>query len=87
MKKLIRKNDTTTHGGKILGDFSHTDFNGEPLVGVGHRVFCPLCKASFPILEGSETFTMNGVPVALEGMKTACGATLIAGDPKGEVIR
>lgn len=86
MKRIIRKNDTTTHGGQILEAFSNTNLNGHPIVGVGHLVFCPLCLGTFPILQGSETFTMNGTAVALEGIPTACGATLVAGDPKGQVI-
>ncbi len=41
-------------------------------------VFCPLCKGEFPIIECSDTYRVNGIPVALDGMKTACGASLIA---------
>jgi len=41
-------------------------------------VECPLCKGSFPIIEGSESMKVQGIPIALEGMKTSCGAILIA---------
>jgi uncharacterized Zn-binding protein involved in type VI secretion len=86
MKDVIRLGDLTTHGGVVLQAFSHTDLNGKPIAGVGHNVSCPLCKGIFPIAEGSSTYAVDGIPVALDGMKTACGATLIASGPKGAVI-
>jgi PAAR motif len=45
---------------------------------VGHKVYCPKCKGTYPIIEGMPTTTVYGKGVALEGMKTACGAALIA---------
>ena len=86
MKDIIRLGDTTTHGGVVLEAFPQTDLNGKPIAGVGHKVSCPLCKGVFPIVEGSNTYTISDIPVALDGMKTACGAVLIASAPKGAVI-
>ena len=86
MKDIIRLGDTTTHGGIVLEAFPQTDLNGKPIAGVGHKVSCPLCKGVFPIAEGSNTYTVSDIPVALDGMKTACGAVLIASAPKGAVI-
>lgn len=37
------------------------------------------------MLEAFENTNLNGKPVALNGMKTACGASLIATGPKGNV--
>ncbi|WP_417220247.1 PAAR domain-containing protein [Achromobacter spanius] len=37
------------------------------------------------VLEAFENTNLNGKPVALNGMKTACGASLIAAGPKGNV--
>ncbi|MGA3679049.1 PAAR domain-containing protein [Pseudomonas graminis] len=85
MKDIIRLGDLTTHGGVVLQAFPQTDLNGKPIAGVGHNVSCPLCKGIFPIAEGSSTYTVDGIPVALDGMKTACGAALIASGPKGAV--
>lgn len=51
---------------------------GQPIAYVGHKVQCPLCKGAFPIIEGVLTTTFYGKGVALAGMKTACGAVLIA---------
>ncbi|AVE40888.1 PAAR domain-containing protein [Providencia stuartii] len=45
---------------------------------VGDQVSCPKCKGIYAIVEGSATMKYNGKSLALEGMKTACGATLIA---------
>jgi uncharacterized Zn-binding protein involved in type VI secretion len=86
MKDAIRLGDSTTHGGKVLEAFSQTDLNGKPIAGVGHKVSCPLCKGIFPIAEGSGIYTVDGTPIALDGMKTACGAALIASGPKGAVV-
>ena len=41
-------------------------------------VACPKCEGTYPIVEGDPSCTINGTPVAFEGHKTACGATLIS---------
>ncbi|GLX90384.1 hypothetical protein Pfra02_29520 [Pseudomonas fragi] len=87
MKDIICLGDSTTHGGGVLETFSRTDLNGKPIAGVGHNVSCPLCKGVSPIAEGSATYSVDGIAVALDGMKTACGAALIARGPKGAVNR
>ncbi|MNT56431.1 hypothetical protein D3C72_1937300 [compost metagenome] len=46
---------------------------------------CPKCKGVFPIVEGSGHLRVDGTPVALEGMKTACGASLISSGSLGAV--
>ena len=51
---------------------------GKPIAYIGHMTYCPKCKGSFAIVEGVTTTTFYGNGVALEGMKTACGAILIA---------
>ena len=87
MKDIIRLGDSSTHGGVVLEAFSQTDLNSKPIAGVGHMVSCPLCKGIFPIVEGSATYAVDGIAVALDEMKTACGASLIASGPKGAVSR
>lgn len=56
-----------------------------PIAGIGNMVMCPKCGGPFPIIEGADNYEVNGVKVALRGMKTACGAVLIAGDPRTQV--
>jgi hypothetical protein len=52
---------------------------GKPIAYIGHKVHCPKCKGDYPIVEGVMTTTFYGKGVAVAGMKTSCGATLIAG--------
>jgi uncharacterized Zn-binding protein involved in type VI secretion len=76
--EIIRQGDPTDHGGTVL-EGSLTDIcHGKPISYMGHMVQCPKCKGSFPIIEGVLTTTFYGKGVAVAGMKTACGATLIA---------
>ncbi|MFL1552111.1 PAAR domain-containing protein [Pseudomonas sp. D47] len=82
---IIRLDDTTSHGGRLIEAFSQTDLNGKPMAGLGHKVECPLCKGVFPISEGSALLDVDGVAVALHGMKTDCGASLISSNPQGSV--
>ncbi len=51
---------------------------GKPIAAIGHKVYCPKCRGNYPIVEGVMTSTVYGKGVAVEGMKTSCGATLIA---------
>lgn len=81
---IIRLGDSTDHGGKVIEAFSQTNLNGKPMAGVGHGVDCPKCNGTFPITEGSALLDVEGVPVALNGMKTACGASLISSSPQGD---
>ena len=76
--EIIRKGDPTNHGGTVL-EGSLTDIcMGQPIAYLGHKVHCPQCKGTFPIIEGVLTTTFYGKGVALAGMKTACGAVLVA---------
>ncbi|QVM98882.1 PAAR domain-containing protein [Pseudomonas sp. SORT22] len=87
MRKIVRLGDSTDHGGSVIESLSPTNLNGKPIAGKGNLVSCPLCKGIFPIIEGSSTYSINGIPVALDGMKTACGASLIASASHGSVHR
>ncbi|MBS9425484.1 PAAR domain-containing protein [Photorhabdus caribbeanensis] len=71
-KKIILKGDTTTTGGEVL--------NGSDLVNQqlsvackGDSVFCPACKQTGAIAEGSNLFNIQGIPVAQEGHLVNCG--------------
>ncbi len=85
MQEIIRKGDSTSHGGTVLEGFAQTNLNGKPIAGVGHQVFCPKCKGIFAIVEGSLVHKIAGTPVALQGMKTACGASLLASGSNSRV--
>lgn len=76
--EIIRKGDPTSHGGVVL-EGSMTDIcMGQPIAYFGHKVHCPKCKGTFHIAEGVTTTTFYGKGVAVAGMKTTCGAVLIA---------
>ncbi|MFK0314564.1 PAAR domain-containing protein [Pseudomonas sp. NPDC090233] len=87
MKDIVRLGDSTNHGGVVVDSIPHTNLSGRPMAGKGNMVSCPLCKGVFPITEGSDTYRVNGIAVALDGMKTACGASLIASASHGSVSR
>ena len=80
-RKQIVVGDTTTHGGKVIsGSPSSTWGSSEiPIARQGDKVSCPLCAPHiFEIAEGWDGSMDFGSPVALEGHRTTCGATLIA---------
>lgn len=87
MRAIVRQGDQTDHGGVVIEHIPYTNLNGKPMAGKGNMVLCPKCKGAFPIIEGSDTYRVNGVAVALDGMKTACGASLIASASHGSVHR
>lgn len=75
--EIIRLGDSTTHGGIVLEGSPVDICMGKPIAFVGHKVQCPKCKGTFPIVEGAPVTTFYGKGVALAGMHTACGAVLI----------
>ncbi|MBR8158040.1 PAAR domain-containing protein [Burkholderia cenocepacia] len=79
-RAMICVGDTTTHGGRVLEGSATATIEGKPIAGMGHKVLCPQCKGIFPILPTGRQYshTFDGRETAVEGMKTACGATLIA---------
>lgn len=82
--EIICVGDHTDHGGVVLDGIPGTDLYGRPMAGIGNMVMCPKCRGPFPIIEGAAHYEINGVQVALRGMKTACGAVLIAGNPRAQ---
>ncbi len=83
MKGVIRLNDPTSHGGRVVAAAPKTTVMGVAVARKGDRCMCPLpghtvCR----IAEGDPKVTIDGVPVAFEGHKTTCGATLISTMPK-----
>lgn len=81
-RSIICQGDTTSHGGKVLEGNPTATLEGRPISGVGHMVACPQCKGTFPILPDllgrRYPHVIDGRNTAVAGMRTACGATLIA---------
>ena len=78
LRAVICKGDPTSHGGKVLEGNELMTTNGRQIAQLGHMTFCPQCKGNFPIIEGLNFHTYAGIGTAVDGMKTACGAKLIA---------
>jgi uncharacterized Zn-binding protein involved in type VI secretion len=78
LRAVIRKGDPTSHGGQVLEGSDFANVDGRPIAQKGHMTYCPQCKGNFPISEGLGYHTFVGVGTALDGMRTACGAKLIA---------
>lgn len=78
-RHVIRLGDPTSHGGKVVGASSNLDMFGLPVARMGDPCTCPTKGHSgCTIAEGDPDWTIDGIPVALEGHKTSCGATLIS---------
>lgn len=79
MKRVIRLGDPTTHGGIVVSASPTTMINGIHVARLGDRVTCPKPgHGSVTIVEGDPSWLIDGRPVALEGHKTSCGASLIS---------
>lgn len=79
MKKAIRLGDPTSHGGRVLSAASNTTLFGKKVALKGDAVSCPIKgHLGCTIAEGDPSWIVDGKPVALEGHKTTCGASLIS---------
>ncbi|CAQ84588.1 MULTISPECIES: PAAR domain-containing protein [Photorhabdus] len=79
LKNIIRQGDKTSHGGSVLSGDECFQVLGKGVARVNDPVSCPKCGGHQTIVEGtSTTVGTNQQGVALEGMKTSCGAVLIA---------
>jgi len=76
-KPIIRVNDKTSHGGEVMEGFTKFDIDGKIAAGVGHKVSCPRCGENAIAGPGPGP-TCDDIQIAVEGMKTECGADLIA---------
>ena len=81
-KAVICKGDKTSHGGVVIQGLASATIEGRQIACIGHKTVCPQCKGSFPIIEGAGNHSFMGLGTAVDGMKTACGASLIASQTK-----
>jgi uncharacterized Zn-binding protein involved in type VI secretion len=79
MRRVIRLNDPTTHGGKVIAAAPNTTVMGVAVARKGDRCFCPLQGHQYCVIaQGDPTVLIDGVPVAFEGHATSCGAKLLS---------
>jgi uncharacterized Zn-binding protein involved in type VI secretion len=74
---VIRQDDKTDHGGKVISATSETIVMGKAAALQDDMTFCPKCKGNFAIKpDGSGARHQNKL-YAYEGDTTECGARLI----------
>jgi len=79
MRGLIRLNDPTSHGGKVTGAAPKTTVLGLAVARKGDACTCPIRGHDRCVIaEGDPKVLIDGVPVAFDGHKTSCGASLIS---------
>lgn len=79
MRGVIRLNDPTSHGGKVVSAAPVSKVMGVAVARKGDRCTCPLPGHGVCVIqEGDSAVLIDGVPVAFEGHKTSCGAVLIS---------
>lgn len=77
-RSFILLGDKTDHGGTVITASGHAQTGGRNIACVGDKVKCPRHKDDETIVTGDASLLIDGKPVAREGDKTSCGATLIA---------
>lgn len=79
MKGVIRLGDATSHGGKVVNTSGTARVHGLTVARKGDVCVCPISGHTVCVIaEGDPKVLLDGVPVAFEGHKTSCGATLIS---------
>lgn len=82
MRGVIRLNDPTSHGGKVMAAAPNSKVMGVAVARQGDLCSCPLPgHDGCVIAEGDPKVLIDGIPVAFEGHKTSCGAVLITSVP------
>jgi uncharacterized Zn-binding protein involved in type VI secretion len=82
MRRVIRLGDRTSHGGYVVSATSQFTVMGMDVARLGDKCTCPKKgHNNCYIVEGDPDWTIDGVPVALEGHKLSCGAVLISSMP------
>jgi uncharacterized Zn-binding protein involved in type VI secretion len=76
-RSIIRLNDKTNHGGKVISASSGTLVMGVPAALQGDMTHCPKCKGNFAIKPDGAGARHGGKPYAYDGDMTECGARLI----------
>jgi uncharacterized Zn-binding protein involved in type VI secretion len=79
MIDLVRLGDATDHGGKVISASETMHYDGRAVARKGDDVSCPRHDIQpNRIVEGDESLTDEGVPVARHGHRAMCGCALIS---------
>lgn len=85
--KIITVGDKTDHGCTVISGSPNHDIHGRAIARLGDQVNCPLFYPGGKphginkITTADKSFTVSGVPVAVEGCTTECGCKLIGSLP------
>ncbi len=79
MINLIRFGDHTDHGAKVITASTTMSFEGRFVARKGDEVSCPKhdIKPNV-IIDGDESMTDDGIPIARHGYRALCGCRLIS---------
>jgi len=75
---VIRLNDKTDHGGKVVSVSSGTVVMGVEAALADDMTFCPKCKGNFSLKPDGVGAKHEGRSYAYDNDLTACGAKLIS---------
>ena len=80
MMNLIRVDDDTDRGGKVITGSRTMQFEGRFVARKGDRVSCPQHPDVSPnvIEEGDASMTDDGIPIARHGHRATCGCHLVS---------
>ena len=82
MSNVIRLNDPTSHGGKVISAAPNSTVMGVAVARQGDLCSCPIPgHGTNAIAEGNPKVLIDGVPVAFQGHKATCGAVLMSTVP------
>ena len=86
MAKIVRIDDTSDHGGKMISASGRFTVNGKPVCVDGDIHECPIRgHGNTPVSSSSKT-TTGGKSVVRVGDKAGCGATLVTGSGDTETV-
>lgn len=77
-RNVIRLDDKTDHGGKVVSVSSGTIVMGREAALADDVTYCPRCKGNFPIKPDGVGAKHEGRSYAYHNDLTACGAKLIS---------
>lgn len=78
-RNVVRLDDPTTHGGKVISASSTSIVEGKPVALVGDLVSCPKKDHGVnKIIEGSKTCYSDGKPVVIDNSLCECGCKVLS---------
>jgi len=71
-KRVAILGDKTNHDGRIITASGQGFYGDDGIALLGDLVYCPKCKSNGKIIEGTENFSIAGIPVAYDGCIIDC---------------